>query len=95
MFEHDSRYARLPTATRVGGDGRTIAYAVRRVLPPSPEDIIAEVEIGAGDRLDLVAVRTHGDPGQWWQIMDANPVLDPWELEREPGARVRIAAPRI
>jgi hypothetical protein len=50
--------------------------------------------VAAGDRLDLIAFRFLGDPGQWWQIADANPAADPCELTATPGEKIRIALPR-
>ena len=41
----------------------------------------------------MLGQRYFGDPGQWWQIADANPVLDPQELTAEPGRRSTIPLP--
>jgi hypothetical protein len=95
VFDPDSRYANLPVARWTRPDGLSIVYVTRRLLPPVPEGVLGEVTLGAGDRLDLEAARTLGDPLKWWQIADANPALDPDELDCQPGRRVRIAAPRL
>lgn len=46
-----------------------------------------------GERPDLLAQRFYGDPGQWWRIADANPVVDPRELTDEAGRIVEIPEP--
>jgi len=95
MFDPDSRYANLPLSAFTRPDGRTIVYATRRMLPPVPEQVLTEVTIGPADRLDLVAARTLGDPLKWWQVADANPTLDPDDLDAWPGTRVRVSTPRF
>ena len=45
-----------------------------------------------GERLDNITARYLGDPTQFWQVCDANGVLEPAELE-ELGRAVRIALP--
>jgi hypothetical protein len=43
----------------------------------------------AGDRLDLLAAREFGDPGDWWRALDANlAVLNPLDLV--PGVKVGL-----
>jgi len=95
VFDPDSRYAGLPTVVATTASGRTVVLVGRRLLPPLPTRPIASVPSDAGDRLDLLATRVLGDPGLWWQIADANAVLEPSELETEPGRRIDIAAPRL
>jgi nucleoid-associated protein YgaU len=94
MFEPTSRYAALPTRTWVGPDGRIVTYVARRFVPP-PEsfDVLVEVALERGDRLDTLAARALGSPEAWFRIADANEVLDPEELSAA-GIRVRIPIPR-
>jgi hypothetical protein len=95
MFEHTSRYYAIPVATIVGPDGREIAYVRRRFLPPADDlPMLAEVEVQQGDRIDLVAHRTLGDPLAFWRVYDANPVADPRELTEQAGRRLRIPLPQ-
>jgi hypothetical protein len=44
------------------------------------------------DRLDNIAARYLGDPEQFWRICDANPILEPEELE-VAGRRILITLP--
>jgi hypothetical protein len=91
VFTPTSRYAGLPTAELVTADGRRARYVTRRFLPPgSSVGAAAEVVVADGDRLDLIATRTLGDPEQYWRICDANDAMHPAELVAEPGARRRI-----
>lgn len=95
MFEHTSRYYPLETATLTTADGRTVAYKRRRFIPRGPDQLLAEVVVTQGDRLDLIAAHNIGDPEQFWRICDANRVLDPRELVAHPGRRIRIARPQV
>jgi hypothetical protein len=94
MFEHTSRYYGLETALHTLPDGREVAYVRRRFVPPSGGmQLLAEVRVGEGDRLDLVTSRTLGDPLQFWRVADANDAMDPPELVRVPGRLLRIPLP--
>ncbi|WP_406835055.1 LysM peptidoglycan-binding domain-containing protein [Streptomyces sp. AHU1] len=93
-YPRTSRYHDTPVAVHTGPDGREIPYLRRRLLPdPAGLSGIAEHTVSAGDRLDLLAHRYLGSADQWWQIADANPVLDPGDLTRTPGRRIRVAFP--
>jgi nucleoid-associated protein YgaU len=75
--------------------GRMIAYQRRRILPQGRLLPVAhEVTVTAGDRLDLIAYRTLGDPEQYWRIADANDAMNPRDLAAVPGRRLRISMPR-
>ena len=96
MFEHTSRYYTLETATYTAPDGRIIAYKRRRFLPPGEEmPLLVEVAVVQGDRLDLIAARTLGDPEQFWRVCDANDAMNPLELTAAPGRRVRVPVPQV
>ncbi|WP_308427708.1 hypothetical protein [Streptomyces albospinus] len=76
-------------------DGSEVRYAKRRLLPALEEarhDAVPHV-VGSGERPDQVGQRYFGDPGQWWRIADANPVLDPRELTDEPGKEIAVPLP--
>jgi hypothetical protein len=94
MFDSTSRYAPLEDATLELADGRTVTYKRRRFLPhrrdlqPLGEDLVRP-----GDRIDLVAARTIGDPEQFWRVCDANEAVEPDELI-EPGRRLMISGPQ-
>jgi hypothetical protein len=95
QYPRTSRY--YGTAVRVftAPDGTQVPYMARRLLPdPASFTTISEYAVVAGDRPDLVAFRFLGDPGQWWQTADANPVLDPCELTATPGRKISITLPQ-
>jgi hypothetical protein len=96
MFEHTSRYHDLETANHTTPDGRIVAYKRRRFLPQGREmQLLVDVTVIQGDRLDLIAARTLGDPEQFWRVCDANDAMDPRELTAEPGRSVRVPVPRV
>jgi hypothetical protein len=96
VFEHDSRYAHLETAFHELADGRRIAYVRRRFLPPGESlPVLVEVSVQVGDRLDLIAARTLGDPEQFWQICDANNAMNPFDLTRTSGRVLRVPVPQF
>jgi hypothetical protein len=100
MFDSTSRYAKLATETlaAAGPDGQTrdIRYVKRRFLPAAVTGAtIIEHTVAEGDRLDNITAKYLGDPTQFWQVCDANEVLDPHELTAEAGRRIRIAMPGI
>ena len=96
MFEPNSRYFDIETATYTALDGRSIAYKRRRFLPqPTDLAVLDEVRVIQGDRLDLIAARELGDSELFWRIADAHYPLNPFELTEEPGSVVRIPAADI
>lgn len=100
MPDPTSRYAGLAIAAIAVPDGagheRDVRY-LRRRFPPQPEALatLAEHVVVRGDRLDLIAASTLGDPTQFWRICDANPVIHPEELTADTwiGRTVRIPVP--
>jgi hypothetical protein len=97
MFESSSRYSSLETATCTLPDGRIVAYKRRRFLPRGEEmDLLVEVTVTEGDRLDLIAARTLGDPEIFWRVCDANDAMNPFDLveDSEIGHKVRVPIPQ-
>lgn len=95
MFDPTSRYFNLETATLTLADGRTVAYVRRRFLPQGEAlPLLAEVAVIQGERIDLVAYRTLGDPLAFWRLCDANNAMDPQELTQEPGRLLRVPLPQ-
>jgi hypothetical protein len=89
----DSRYADVGTAVTRTADGRDVVHLRRRFVPPPERLATAGWEtVGDGDRVDLLAGRTLGDPTAFWRLCDANLAFDPAELET-PGRVVRVALP--
>ncbi|MFC9682909.1 hypothetical protein [Streptomyces sp. NPDC056948] len=92
-YPRTSRYHDAEIGVHRRPDGSEVRYTKRRLLPPLDDGGHQETEphvVGAGERPDLLAQRYFGDPGQWWQIADANPVLDPRELTEEAGRIIGI-----
>jgi nucleoid-associated protein YgaU len=95
QYPRTSRYHATAVNMFTAPDGTQIPYLARRLLPdPASFTAISEYTVVAGDRPDLIAFRVLGDPGQWWQIADANQVLDPRELTAVPGQKIRITLPQ-
>ena len=96
MFDHNSRYAPIEDAIYEAADGRRIPYKRRRFLPQGETlPLLAEVSVGEGDRLDLIAARTLGDPEAFWQVCDANNAMNPFDLTDEVGRVLRIPIPQF
>ncbi len=96
MFDRSSRYYALPDAVYEGPDGHPIAYKRRRFLTQGDRmPLLAQVSVGAGDRLDLIATRTLGAPEHFWRICDANNALNPFDLTDEIGAILRVSPPQF
>lgn len=94
MFEPDSRYHDLQTATFTDRSGQTVAYKRRRFLPEGGRmPLLVAVAVQAGDRLDHISARTLGDPEQSWRICDANDAMDPADLTRI-GRVLRVPVPQ-
>ncbi len=94
MFDPTSRYYGIPTATWSRDDGEAITYVRRRFLPQGNRlATLAEVTFSEGDRLDLIAARTLGNAEHFWRICDAANAMDPFDLERQPGRRLRVPVP--
>jgi nucleoid-associated protein YgaU len=96
MFDPTSRYYSLEQARYVIPGGKTVTYVRRRFLPPGENmPLLVEVTVVQGDRLDLIAARTLGDPEQFWRICDANNAMDPLELMAQPGTKLRVPIPQF
>ncbi len=94
MFESSSRYYSLETATCTMPDGSIVAYKRRRFLPRGEEmDLLVEVAVTEGDRLDLITARTLGDPEIFWRVCDANDAMNPFDLVAELNRRLRVPVP--
>lgn len=95
MPDPASRYAACETASFLREDGKEVRYLRRRFLPqPGAMQTLTQVRVQPGERLDLVATRTLGDPLQYWQLCDANAATRPNELVERPDAMLRVPLPR-
>jgi hypothetical protein len=94
LFPPTSRYHGVPTAELSNADGTTIVYLRRRFVPPPDRfDLLAEHAVVAGDRLDNLAAAYIGDAELSWRICDANNAIDPDDLTKPVGRRLRITLP--
>ncbi len=92
-FQPTSRYYSIDTTTLENPDGSLTRYLRRRFLPPLDRFVLLQEHVVIqGDRLDNITARYLGDPEQFWRICDANPVMEPEELE-EVGRHIRITLP--
>jgi hypothetical protein len=96
-YPRTSRYHETEIGVHTMPDGTEVRYTKRRLLPPlhqaaANEETVPHV-VSSGERPDLLGQRYFGDPEQWWQIADANPVLDPRELTAEPGGLIDVPLP--
>jgi hypothetical protein len=91
-FPPTSRYAGVEIAAWDPGSGAPqIAYLRRRFCPlPGRFALLYEARVIDGDRRDLIAARHLGATELWWQLADANGVIDPRELTEEIGRSIRI-----
>ena|SRR5215213_283030 len=99
MFEHTSRYYNIENAKlKREEDGTFIVYKRRRFLPlleKTTTTLLGEIAVSAGDRLDLIAARTLGDPEQYWRICDVNDKMHPLDLTSEPRMVLNVSLPGI
>ncbi|MGY6275054.1 LysM domain-containing protein [Methylomonas sp. MgM2] len=96
MFTDTSRYNAIETATLVAPDGRMHSYKRRRFLPnPTNMEVLAEVAVTQGDRLDNITAKALGDPEQFWRICDINNAMHPSELTSQIGRILQIPLPQF
>ncbi len=93
MFFRGSRYENVPTAETAAPDGRLLRYVRMRFVPAVSG--LPGYTVQQGDRPDLAAYRTLGDPEQFWALCDANTVRQPADLTAAPGVRLIVPGPRM
>ncbi|MGB3243256.1 MAG: hypothetical protein WBB25_01875 [Sulfitobacter sp.] len=91
MFFRGSRYENVPEAEWTLPDGRIIRYKRRRIIPQTAAPLGTQTR--TGDRPDLVAFRTLGDPELFWLLCDANRERYPARLTQEPGKIIAVPGP--
>jgi hypothetical protein len=91
MFFRGSRYENVPETGLTDAGGRTIRYKRMRFIPEGRGALATIVR--DGDRTDLVAYNTLGDPEQFWRLCDVNRIQRPAELARNPGTRIQVPGP--
>jgi nucleoid-associated protein YgaU len=92
MFESNSRYTQIEDEVLTTENGQVIRYKKRRFLPEGGKmELIQEITVTAGDRLDLIASKVLGDPEQFWRICDANNAMYPFDLVTKANKTLRVA----
>lgn len=90
----NSRYAPIEQVESERADGRRVVHLRRRFLPrPETLSTVTHHKVANGERIDHVAATAVGDPTAWWQLADANGVMDPEDLVRQPDAVLRVTLP--
>lgn len=93
-FTPASRYYGTETTTLVTSNNTVIVYLKRRFVPPANSfQLLQEYLVTEGDRPDTIAGTFLGDPERFWQLCDANNVMDPAEVA-SVGKRIRITMPQ-
>lgn len=98
-FPPTSRYATVGIATYApvpapGVEAVPVAFLRRRLVPrPDRFATLFEYSCVEGDRRDLVAAVHLGDAELWWQLADANGVIDPAGMTEPVGRRLRVTLP--
>jgi len=96
MFDHTSRYYAIADARYTSSTGQEIIYKRRRFLPQAQDlPFLTNVKVNDGDRLDIIAAKTLGNPLLFWRIADANNGMNPMDLTERPGRILKVANPQV
>ena len=87
MFLENSRYAKVQQVEVETRDGRSVRAVKLRRLPPTQG---APSVVKDNDQLDVMALRTTGDPTRFWHIADANTELEAQDLLSETGRTIKV-----
>jgi hypothetical protein len=79
----------IPPRSSAGSPAATSPSATSPSTAPWSATL-SEIAVSPSERLDLLAARTLGDPGQYWRICDANAILNPATLVLPPGSTLLI-----
>ena len=87
MFDHKSRYAKVPTYTVLDHRGRLVEVVA---VPPHPEPSLLGIHLlQQGERLDLLAAKYLSDPAGYWRIAERNEAMFPDSLGTPPPGPAR------
>jgi len=93
-FSASSRYKDVDTSTIEEKNGELVAYLKRRMIPaPEKFYLLQKHHTTEGERPDLLAFKYYSDAERFWQIADANLVLDANDLTDNPGNTIHITLP--
>lgn len=100
MFDKNSRYYNIKEATisttGKDEDTRIIVYKKRRFIPDSENmTMLLEHTVTEGERLDNITALYLGDPTQFWRLCDSNLILNPEELTKDIGRRIKVTMPGL
>jgi hypothetical protein len=96
MFDQRSRYRDTENAEHVTDSGQVIIYRRRRILPRVEDmQMRGAVAVIPSERLDHLSARTLGDPLQYWQLCDANPVMNPAEMLEDASHSIQVPQPQF
>ena len=91
MISQTSRYIGTEIAFLVTQDGKQINYLRRRFLPDlNAGSIFAMHTVVEGERLDIITARQLGNPELFWRVCDVNYSMQPEELTKKIGQKLRI-----
>ncbi|GGA88673.1 hypothetical protein [Puia dinghuensis] len=94
-FAPSSRYYPIAVTSLTSADGAVINYVRRRFVPRAGQYQLLQLHtVTEGQRLDNITNQYIGDPTMFWQLCDANNVLDPAELTVTIGRQIRITLPQ-
>ncbi len=93
-FTPQSRYYGLPVIGATGAGGEVVNYVSRRFIPPtSAYATLQRHRVVQGERVDVVASQTLGDPLYYWRLCDANQALTAEDLTASPGTYINVTLP--
>jgi hypothetical protein len=94
LFSFSSRYRDNENRTREMDDGEIVVYRERRLIPRQEDHVTMQTLVRTPEeRIDQISRRALGDPSQFWQLCDANVVMNPHDLLEDPRALVNVPAP--
>lgn len=86
-----SRFADLPLLDVVAPDGTRRHVVSLRLPRPRLGTPIGRHVLREGEGLDLLAQSLFGDESLWWRVLDANPLVHPFDLR--PGDALDVPPP--
>lgn len=90
-FSPRSRFAGQPIFTVQTPDGMSRQVVGLRWQPATSAPPARQHRVTQGECIDAIARHHYGGEGVWWQILDANPLVYPLDLE--PGDVLAIPGP--